>query len=48
DNENLTKEQIEEDIRKIKEEHAEDEEYPDEVDAPVDVPARRVVPQHFL
>ncbi|PWA54939.1 ribosome biogenesis protein BMS1/TSR1, AARP2CN [Artemisia annua] len=41
DNENLTKEQIEEDIRKIKEEHAEDEEYPDEVDAPVDVPARK-------
>ncbi|KAI7724522.1 hypothetical protein M8C21_023976 [Ambrosia artemisiifolia] len=41
DNENLTKEQIEEDIRKIKEAHAEDEEFPDEVDAPVDVPARK-------
>ncbi|XP_024973103.1 pre-rRNA-processing protein TSR1 homolog [Cynara cardunculus var. scolymus] len=41
DNENLTKEQIEEDIRKIKEAHAEDEEYPDEVDVPVDVPARK-------
>lgn len=41
DNDNLTKEQIEEDIRKIKEAHAEDEEYPDEVDVPVDVPARK-------
>ncbi|KAL4579054.1 hypothetical protein LXL04_015189 [Taraxacum kok-saghyz] len=41
DNDNLTKEQIEEDIRKIKEAHAEDEEYPDEVDAPVDIPARK-------
>ncbi|XP_071697374.1 uncharacterized protein [Rutidosis leptorrhynchoides] len=41
DNDNLTKEQIEEEILKIKEEHAEDKEYPDEVDAPVDVPARK-------
>ncbi|KAI3725539.1 hypothetical protein L1987_65329 [Smallanthus sonchifolius] len=41
DNEILTKEQIEEDIRKIKEAHAEDEEFPDEVDAPVDGPARK-------
>ncbi|KAL7613925.1 hypothetical protein Lser_V15G04929 [Lactuca serriola] len=41
DNDNLTKEQIEEDIRKIKEAHAEDEEFPDEVDAPVDIPARK-------
>ncbi|KAL2472643.1 P-loop containing nucleoside triphosphate hydrolase superfamily protein [Forsythia ovata] len=38
---NLTKEQIEEQIRKIKEEHSEDEEFPDEVDTPVDVPARK-------
>ncbi|XP_076948564.1 uncharacterized protein LOC143620853 [Bidens hawaiensis] len=41
DSDNLTKEQIEEDIRKIKEAHAEDEEFPDEVDAPVDIPARK-------
>ncbi|KAL7244681.1 hypothetical protein ACSBR2_000119 [Camellia fascicularis] len=39
--ENLTKEQIEDEIRKIKEKHAEDEEFPDEVDTPIDVPARR-------
>ncbi|XAR61555.1 hypothetical protein NMG60_11016009 [Bertholletia excelsa] len=37
----LTKEQIEDEIRKIKEAHAEDEEFPDEVDTPLDVPARR-------
>ncbi|RZC55030.1 hypothetical protein C5167_013892 [Papaver somniferum] len=37
DGEQLTKEQIEAEIRKIKEAHAEDEEYPDEVDAPTDV-----------
>ncbi|CAA2933582.1 pre-rRNA-processing TSR1 homolog [Olea europaea subsp. europaea] len=41
DGNNLTKEQIEEQIRKIKEEHAEDEEFPDEVDTPLDVPARK-------
>ncbi|KAL7117675.1 hypothetical protein ACP275_03G087600 [Erythranthe tilingii] len=41
DGENLTKEQIAEEIRKIKEEHAEDDEYPDEVDTPIDVPARK-------
>ncbi|KAM7486922.1 hypothetical protein LguiA_002931 [Lonicera macranthoides] len=39
--ENLTKEQIEDEIRKIKDAHAEDEEFPDEVDAPIDIPARR-------
>lgn len=38
---NLTREQIEEDIKKIKQAHAEDEEYPDEVDVPLDVPARK-------
>ncbi|KAG8378073.1 hypothetical protein BUALT_Bualt08G0100100 [Buddleja alternifolia] len=38
---NLTQEQIADQIRKIKEEHAEDEEYPDEVDTPIDVPARK-------
>ncbi|KAJ8538175.1 hypothetical protein K7X08_014715 [Anisodus acutangulus] len=41
DPENLTKEQIEDEIRKIKEAHAEDEEFPDEVDTPLDVPARK-------
>lgn len=39
--ENLTREQIEEEIRKIKAAHAEDEEFPDEVDTPFDVPARK-------
>lgn len=38
---NFTKEQIAEQIRQIKEEHAEDEEYPDEVDTPIDVAARK-------
>ncbi|KAG9144431.1 hypothetical protein Leryth_022932 [Lithospermum erythrorhizon] len=41
DGENLTKEQVEEEIEKIKAAHAEDEEYPDEVDTPLDVPARK-------
>ncbi|GLT75573.1 hypothetical protein SLA2020_472880 [Shorea laevis] len=39
--ENLTREQLEEDIQKIKQAHAEDEEFPDEVDTPLDVPARK-------
>ncbi|XVF35842.1 hypothetical protein REPUB_Repub19eG0005900 [Reevesia pubescens] len=39
--ENLTREQIEEEIKKIKEAHSEDEEFPDEVDTPLDVPARK-------
>ncbi|KAF8410320.1 hypothetical protein HHK36_002847 [Tetracentron sinense] len=39
--ENLTREQIEDEIRKIKDAHAEDEEFPDEVDTPLDVPARK-------
>ncbi|CAN1322779.1 Pre-rRNA-processing protein TSR1 homolog [Linum perenne] len=38
--ENLTKEQIEDEIRKIKEAHADDNEFPDEVDTPLDMPAR--------
>ncbi|XP_075670628.1 uncharacterized protein LOC142640429 [Castanea sativa] len=41
DGENLTKEQIEDEIQKIKNAHAEDEEYPDEVDTPLDIPARK-------
>uniref|UniRef100_A0A0E0J120 Bms1-type G domain-containing protein n=1 Tax=Oryza nivara TaxID=4536 RepID=A0A0E0J120_ORYNI len=41
DDENLTKEQIEAEIKKIKEANAEDEEFPDEVETPLDVPAKR-------
>ncbi|XP_068639878.1 uncharacterized protein [Aristolochia californica] len=41
DEEALTREQIEDEIRKLKDEHAEDEEFPDEVDTPLDVPARK-------
>lgn len=41
DGDNLTKEQIKDELQKIKEAHAEDEEFPDEVDTPLDVPARR-------
>ncbi|KAL5713847.1 hypothetical protein ACHQM5_015887 [Ranunculus cassubicifolius] len=41
DGDNLTREQLEDEIRKIKEAHAEDEEFPDEVDTPLDVPARK-------
>ncbi|XP_072962767.1 uncharacterized protein [Typha angustifolia] len=40
DDENLTKEQIEADIKKIKDENADDEEFPDEVDTPLDIPAK--------
>ncbi|KAK4782398.1 hypothetical protein SAY86_016500 [Trapa natans] len=40
DTEDLTKEQIKEEIQRIKA-HAEDEEFPDEVDTPLDVPARK-------
>ncbi|KAK8648876.1 hypothetical protein V6N13_129618 [Hibiscus sabdariffa] len=39
--ENMTREQIEDEIKKVKEAHAEDEEFPDEVDTPLDVPARK-------
>ncbi|KAG8503000.1 hypothetical protein CXB51_000983 [Gossypium anomalum] len=38
---NMTREQMEDEIKKIKEAHAEDEEFPDEVDTPLDVPARK-------
>ncbi|XP_074279148.1 uncharacterized protein LOC141604620 [Silene latifolia] len=41
DGENLTREQIEQDIKRLKDAHAEDEEFPDEVDTPLDVPARK-------
>lgn len=40
DGENMTREQIEDDIKRLKDAHAEDEEFPDEVDTPLDVPAR--------
>ncbi|XP_010530334.1 PREDICTED: pre-rRNA-processing protein TSR1 homolog [Tarenaya hassleriana] len=41
ESENLTREQIEDEIKKIKEAHAEDEEFPDEVETPLDIPARK-------
>lgn len=41
DGENMTREQIEDDIKRLKDAHAEDEEFPDEVDTPLDVPARK-------
>ncbi|XP_057956739.1 uncharacterized protein LOC131150170 isoform X2 [Malania oleifera] len=41
EDENLTRQQIEDEIKKIKDAHAEDEEFPDEVDTPLDVPARK-------
>ncbi|XP_039138293.1 pre-rRNA-processing protein TSR1 homolog [Dioscorea cayenensis subsp. rotundata] len=41
DDEKLTKEQIEAEIKKIKDANAEDEEFPDEVDTPLDVPAKK-------
>ncbi|OEL20864.1 Pre-rRNA-processing protein TSR1-like protein [Dichanthelium oligosanthes] len=41
DEENLSKEQIEAEIKKIKEANAEDEEFPDEVETPLDVPAKK-------
>lgn len=39
--EDLTREQLEDEIKKLKKEHADDEEFPDEVDTPLDVPARQ-------
>ncbi|KAJ6833564.1 pre-rRNA-processing protein TSR1-like protein isoform X1 [Iris pallida] len=41
DNDNLTKEQIVAEIKKLKEASVVDEEFPDEVDTPIDVPARK-------
>ncbi|GFP86938.1 pre-rRNA-processing protein tsr1 homolog [Phtheirospermum japonicum] len=41
DGDKLTKEQIADQIQKIKEAHAEDDEFPDEVDTPLDFPARK-------
>ncbi|KAJ3693976.1 hypothetical protein LUZ60_009456 [Juncus effusus] len=41
DDEHMTREQIEADIKKIKDAYAEDEEFPDEVDTPIDTPAKK-------
>ncbi|KAF8089094.1 hypothetical protein N665_0518s0020 [Sinapis alba] len=41
DDESLTREQYEDQMKKIKEAHAEDEEFPDEVETPIDQPARK-------
>ncbi|CAH2036277.1 unnamed protein product [Thlaspi arvense] len=41
DDENLTRDQYEDQMKKIKEEHAEHEEFPDEVETPIDQPARK-------
>ncbi|CAA6655976.1 unnamed protein product [Spirodela intermedia] len=41
DDENWTTEQIKAEMEKVKEEHAEDEEFPDEVETPLDVPAKK-------
>ncbi|CAL9115738.1 unnamed protein product [Musa textilis] len=41
DEESLTKEQIEAEIKKIKEAYADDQEFPDEVETPIDVPAKK-------
>nr|XP_018483980.1 PREDICTED: pre-rRNA-processing protein TSR1 homolog [Raphanus sativus] len=41
DDESLTMEQYEDQMKKIKEAHAEDEEFPDEVETPIDQPARK-------
>ncbi|KAI4351507.1 hypothetical protein L6164_005873 [Bauhinia variegata] len=38
---NLTREKIIDELKEIKEAHAEDEEFPDEIDTPLDVPARK-------
>ncbi|KAJ0969957.1 hypothetical protein J5N97_022834 [Dioscorea zingiberensis] len=41
DDEKMTKEQIEAEIKKIKDANADDEEFPDEVDTPLDMPAKK-------
>lgn len=38
---NLTREKIQDELKELKEAHAADEEFPDEVDTPLDVPARK-------
>ncbi|KAK7352183.1 hypothetical protein VNO80_17601 [Phaseolus coccineus] len=38
---NLTREKIQDELKELKEAHAADEEFPDEVDTPFDVPARK-------
>ncbi|KMZ72355.1 Pre-rRNA-processing protein TSR1-like protein [Zostera marina] len=41
DDENLSNEQIEAEIKRIKNAHSEDGEFPDEIDTPLDVPAQK-------
>ncbi|EPS69910.1 hypothetical protein M569_04851, partial [Genlisea aurea] len=41
EDDNLTKEQMKEQIQKIKDQHSDDKEFPDEVDTPLDVAARK-------
>lgn len=41
DDENITQEQLHDELQRLKAAHAQDEEYPDEVDTPTDVPARQ-------
>ncbi|KAG6511402.1 hypothetical protein ZIOFF_029470 [Zingiber officinale] len=41
DDENMTKEQIEAEVKKIKEAYADDQEFPDEVETPIDVLAKK-------
>ncbi|XP_027334573.1 pre-rRNA-processing protein TSR1 homolog isoform X2 [Abrus precatorius] len=38
---NMTREKIQDELKELKEAHAADEEFPDEVDTPLDVPARK-------
>ncbi|XP_078448299.1 pre-rRNA-processing TSR1-like protein [Wolffia australiana] len=41
DDENWTAEQMKEEMQKLRAEHAEDEEFPDEVETPFDIPAKK-------
>lgn len=41
DDENITQEQLHDELQRVKAAHAKDEEFPDEVDTPTDVPARQ-------
>eukprot|EP00252_Welwitschia_mirabilis_P018411 TRINITY_DN4091_c0_g1_i1.p1 TRINITY_DN4091_c0_g1~~TRINITY_DN4091_c0_g1_i1.p1 ORF type:complete len:804 (-),score=185.76 TRINITY_DN4091_c0_g1_i1:137-2548(-) len=41
DDKTVTREQMEDEIKKLKEGHADDRDFPDEVDTPMDIPARQ-------